>query len=129
LKKEMTMSESVNEPCRYCGGNCPNDHDNMCDGYSGDVDNLYEGGKVELNSDEIAHLIRGLACAVDYAVLTQESVKDLESKLNREFRRQQESKIDDYFNSSPVVKVHIVEEDFLTGETTWNKTYEGGDYE
>ena len=31
-----------NEPCRYCSGNCPNDHDNMCDGYSGDVGNLYE---------------------------------------------------------------------------------------
>ena len=63
--------------------------------------------ELELNSDEIAHLIRGLACAVDYAVLTQESVKDLESKLKKEFRRQQENKIDDYFNSLP--KVHIIE--------------------
>ena len=31
-----------NEPCRYCGDNCPNDHEYMCDGYSGDIDNLYE---------------------------------------------------------------------------------------
>ena len=30
------------EPCRYCGGNCPNDHNHMCDGYSGDVGNLYQ---------------------------------------------------------------------------------------
>ena len=43
--------------------------------------------KLELNSDEIVYLIMGLTCAVDYAVLTQESVKDLQSKLNREFRK------------------------------------------
>jgi len=44
--------------------------------------------ELELNSDEIVYLIMGLACAVDYAVLTQESVKDLQSKLNKEFRKQ-----------------------------------------
>ena len=44
--------------------------------------------ELELNSDEIVYLIMGLTCAVDYAVLTQESVKDLQSKLNREFRKQ-----------------------------------------
>jgi hypothetical protein len=27
--------------CRYCGGNCPNDYDHACDGYLGDIDNLY----------------------------------------------------------------------------------------
>jgi len=36
------MEYFEDEPCRYCGGNCPNDHDHMCDGYSGDVDNLYQ---------------------------------------------------------------------------------------
>jgi hypothetical protein len=30
------------EGCRYCGGNCPRDADNCCDGYSGNIDNLYE---------------------------------------------------------------------------------------
>lgn len=44
--------------------------------------------EVELNSDEIVYLIMGLACAVDYAVLTPESVKDLQSKLDREFNEQ-----------------------------------------
>ena len=44
--------------------------------------------ELELNSDEIVYLIMGLTCAVDYAVLTPESVKDLQSKLNREFRKQ-----------------------------------------
>jgi len=48
--------------------------------------------EVELNSKEIAYLIMGLRCAVDYAVLTPESVKDLQSKLNREFRHQYEIK-------------------------------------
>ena len=32
----------MNEVCKYCGGNCPNDHEHMCDGYSGDIDGLYE---------------------------------------------------------------------------------------
>lgn len=29
------------EVCRYCGGNCPDDEDHACDGYLGDIDNLY----------------------------------------------------------------------------------------
>ena len=33
--------DDYEEPCRYCGGNCPNDEDNACDGYQGDVDGLY----------------------------------------------------------------------------------------
>lgn len=27
--------------CKYCGGKCPFDEDNACDGYQGDIDNLY----------------------------------------------------------------------------------------
>jgi hypothetical protein len=27
--------------CKYCGGNCPKDEDHACDGYLGDIDNLY----------------------------------------------------------------------------------------
>ena len=30
------------DKCKYCNGNCPNDSDYMCDGYAGDIDNLYE---------------------------------------------------------------------------------------
>jgi len=29
------------EPCRYCGGNCPQDEEHACDGYLGDIDELY----------------------------------------------------------------------------------------
>jgi len=32
------------EPCRYCGGNCPNDEDHACDGYLGDIDSIYATG-------------------------------------------------------------------------------------
>ena len=48
--KETTLPKlQRNEPCRYCGDNCPNDHEHMCDGYSGDIDNLYEGTYQEPN--------------------------------------------------------------------------------
>jgi len=33
---------SLKESCKYCGGNCHNDEEYMCDGYSGDVDDLYK---------------------------------------------------------------------------------------
>ncbi len=32
------------EQCRYCGGNCPHepeDSENLCDGFAGDIDGLY----------------------------------------------------------------------------------------
>lgn len=32
------------ETCRYCGGGCPKDGGEfVCDGYAGDIDNLYNG--------------------------------------------------------------------------------------
>jgi len=36
------LPKPISEPCRYCGGDCPNQPDYICDGYSGDIDNLYE---------------------------------------------------------------------------------------
>ena len=33
------------EICGYCGGNCPNEPENskhLCDGFAGDIDELYE---------------------------------------------------------------------------------------
>tara|TARA_R100001082_G_scaffold65685_2_gene37037 strand:- start:10 stop:348 length:339 start_codon:yes stop_codon:yes gene_type:complete len=35
-KKRKKMTE-----CFYCGGDCPNDHAHACDGYLGDIDDLY----------------------------------------------------------------------------------------
>ena len=40
-KKKYNEAEEAEE-CKYCGGDCPNDEDNACDGYSGDIDGLYE---------------------------------------------------------------------------------------
>jgi hypothetical protein len=37
--------EEVNEDkeeCKYCGGDCPNDGEHACDGYLGDIDDLYK---------------------------------------------------------------------------------------
>ena len=36
----------IENRCRYCGGNCavqPDDSNNMCDGFAGDIDGLYGG--------------------------------------------------------------------------------------
>jgi len=30
------------EECKYCGGECPNDEEHACDGYLGDIDDLYK---------------------------------------------------------------------------------------
>lgn len=33
------------ETCYYCGGDCPNqpeDSEHLCDGFAGDIDELYE---------------------------------------------------------------------------------------
>ena len=38
----IASTEPISSPaCRYCGSNCPNDEDHACDGYLGDIDNLY----------------------------------------------------------------------------------------
>ena len=35
----------MSDKCKYCNENCPNDSDYMCDGYAGDIDNLYENNE------------------------------------------------------------------------------------
>ena len=49
-KKEFdnNMNEDK-EDCKYCGGDCPNDEEHACDGYLGDIDDLY---KDEVKEDE-----------------------------------------------------------------------------
>jgi len=39
---DEVIDEAEKEKCRYCGGDCPNDEDNACDGYLGDIDGLYD---------------------------------------------------------------------------------------
>tara|TARA_B100001057_G_scaffold318546_1_gene318838 strand:+ start:1142 stop:2419 length:1278 start_codon:yes stop_codon:yes gene_type:complete len=38
----VANEEQINEEkCRYCGGDCPDDPNHACDGFIGDIDNLY----------------------------------------------------------------------------------------
>jgi len=42
LHEVITMTR---QECPYCGGNCPRDPDHACDGFLGDIDNLWEETK------------------------------------------------------------------------------------
>jgi len=49
----MTVPEGEEkEECRYCGGDCPNDEDNACDGYLGDIDGLYAESVEVIEAEE-----------------------------------------------------------------------------
>ena len=37
----MSAVNEQGEPCFYCGGKCPQDEDHACDGYLGDLENIY----------------------------------------------------------------------------------------
>tara|TARA_B000000557_G_scaffold204168_1_gene169602 strand:- start:4757 stop:5758 length:1002 start_codon:yes stop_codon:yes gene_type:complete len=54
--KFMNEQKITEEKCRYCGGDCPDDPNHACDGYIGDIDNLYgsydEDDEDDLNEDE-----------------------------------------------------------------------------
>ena len=39
------------DKCHYCGGECPSDENNACDGYLGDIDNLYEKERKEWSNE------------------------------------------------------------------------------
>lgn len=42
-----TKKYELQVSCAYCGGNCPNEPDDsefLCDGFSGDIEDLYKDG-------------------------------------------------------------------------------------
>ena len=50
------MKDKKLEECRYCGGNCPNeleDSEFLCDGFAGDIDNLYKEERKEKKDDRL----------------------------------------------------------------------------
>ena len=53
------------EKCRYCGGDCPDDPNHACDGFIGDIDNLYgsydEEGENEMDENAELNRLRKLA--------------------------------------------------------------------
>ena len=62
----MTVPEGEEkEECRYCGGDCPNDEDNACDGYLGDIDGLYAESVEEVyeNKASVKHVDKLLSLA------------------------------------------------------------------
>lgn len=45
-REPMVANLEDDDNCRYCGGNCPNEpacSNNVCDGFAGDIDDLYKG--------------------------------------------------------------------------------------
>jgi hypothetical protein len=38
----LTTTMEEKEECKYCGGDCPHDEEHACDGYLGDIDDLYK---------------------------------------------------------------------------------------
>ena len=38
----MLQQQEFDNSCPYCGGDCYNDHDNACDGFLGDIDELVQ---------------------------------------------------------------------------------------
>jgi hypothetical protein len=44
--------EEDKEDCKYCGGDCPHDEEHACDGYLGDIDDLYKDTVKEDEEDD-----------------------------------------------------------------------------
>ena len=43
---KFDSDQQMFDPCPYCGGNCRNDSDNLCDGYAGDIDGLLDAERI-----------------------------------------------------------------------------------
>jgi hypothetical protein len=57
IENSMEDTLDTDEPCRYCGGSCPKDQGNACDGFSGDIDDLYEDVMDEDDVDNVFAVI------------------------------------------------------------------------
>lgn len=54
---DILIADGAPDVCRYCGGNCPNEPEGsteLCDGYAGDIDNLYADDEGGMNDGERA---------------------------------------------------------------------------
>ncbi len=74
----MTMEEK--EECRYCGGDCPNDEDNACDGYLGDIDGLY-AESVEVTEAEV---VEGRMSMRQLASMDKDAARKIEAMVGPE---------------------------------------------
>jgi len=51
VPEENLIGFLVEEKCHYCGGNCSQDEEYACDGYLGDIDNLYAEENLKIDLD------------------------------------------------------------------------------
>ena len=75
----------MDEECKYCGGDCPNDEDHACDGYLGDIDGLYEAEEVmELDTNRLV-LEADAAKMIDRVMAnTLEGIQSLSNRFKAE---------------------------------------------
>jgi hypothetical protein len=77
MKYQITEIEfDFDDSCPYCGGDCYSDHDNACDGFLGDIDNLVQQqqqtvdetlGQIWDADDEDA-LVEEITCATGWCI-------------------------------------------------------------
>ena len=71
--------------CPYCGGDCYNDHDNACDGFLGDIDELVQQQKQTVDdaigqiweADDDDDLVEEITCAYGWCINSIEFVNVL----------------------------------------------------
>jgi hypothetical protein len=78
------------EECKYCGGDCPNDEEHACDGYLGDIDDLYKANesKDKITYDPVTGKLTGWEHEGDWKKSTGKNpvgkIHNLSDKARRE---------------------------------------------
>ena len=77
MKFQITEIEfDFDNSCPYCGGNCYSDHDNACDGFLGDIDNLVQLQQQTVDeaigqiwdADDEDDLVEEITCATGWCI-------------------------------------------------------------
>ena len=77
MKFQITEIEfDFDNSCLYCGGNCYNDHDNACDDFLGDIDNLVQQQQQTIDeaigqiwdADDEYDLVDEITCATGWCI-------------------------------------------------------------
>ena len=79
MKFQITEIEfDFDNSCPYCGGDCYSDHDNACDGFLGDIDNLVQQQQQTVDeaigqiwdADDEDDLVEEITCATGWCVVS-----------------------------------------------------------
>ena len=77
MKFQITKIEfDFDNSCPYCGGDCYNDHDNACDGFVGDIDELVQQQQQTADeaigqiwdADDEEDLVEEITCATGWCI-------------------------------------------------------------